>query len=159
MFNMQNNIKEKADRYLLLFGLGNDYTDSELNGAYRMLAKLNHPDLNKDVSSEIRMVIINEGYKFLQEYQKSQKIFEPVKKNEDIFYNHYKNAFQILKTAFDEYFGDCEDKSNTGNLPALKERLKRAKEGFSKIVSELPYSQWVDDSIDKINSINKWLDD
>ncbi|HEY1406790.1 MAG TPA: J domain-containing protein, partial [Spirochaetota bacterium] len=58
-----NNI-DKASRFLTLFGLHADFTAAELVSAYHTLAKLNHPDLTHDPESAMRMVIINEGYRY-----------------------------------------------------------------------------------------------
>lgn len=149
---------ERGGKFLQLFGLHEDFTEQELASAYRTLAKLNHPDVSRDTASEMRMIIINEGYGFLQEYRRNQPASSQGEKRPDDFhYTCYKTAFMVLKTAFEEYFGEGEDKSNTGDLILLKERLQVSKNGFSRLLDELPYSPWVDDAIDKINSINKWL--
>ena len=67
---MDKNLREKLYKYIKLFGVEN-FTVEELNRSYRVLAKLNHPDVNRDESSDDRMVIINEGYRFLKEaYEK-----------------------------------------------------------------------------------------
>lgn len=157
---MQGNGREEQIRkFLTLFGLAYDYTSDELTGAYRTLAKLNHPDVNRDVTSEMRMTIINEGYRFLQENLKHQKTGgETAHPVQDPAYLCYREAFRMLKNAFEEYFGEVEDRSLMGNLQRLRERLMSAKRGFSRLVNEMPYNEWVDDAIDKINSINKWLD-
>ena len=39
----------------------------------------------------------------------------------------------------------------------LKDKLILAKAEFSKLVNDLPYNEWINDAIDKISSINKWL--
>lgn len=149
---------EKGGKFLQLFGLHEDFTEQELASAYRTLAKLNHPDVSRDTASEMRMIIINEGYGFLQEYRKNHPDgSREEKRTDDVHYTCYKTAFMVLKNAFEEYFGEGEDKSNTGDLKLLKERLHVAKNGFSRLLDEMPYSPWVDDAIDKINSINKWL--
>jgi len=60
--------EDKKRRFLRLFGLTEYFSAEELSGAYRTLAKLNHPDVSRDVSSEMRMAIINEGYRFLRDH-------------------------------------------------------------------------------------------
>ncbi len=149
---------ERRERFLQLFGLRSDYSAEELAASYRTLAKLNHPDLNRDITSDMRMVIVNEGYEFLKA-QLELPIDEAARagKTDDPYYREYKNAFEILRLAFDDYFGEGEDKSRAGDLAVLRERLSLAKRGFSRLVTVLPYNPWVDDAIDKINSINKWL--
>ncbi len=155
---MADAVLDKKDRLLHLFGLREDFTAEELAGAYRMLAKLNHPDLNRDTASEMRMVIINDGYAFLREYVKTRPpVAAGNAKEEDLPYLLYRNAFMVLKNAFDDYFGELEDRSLVGNISTLRERLMLAKKDFWRLVNELPYSPWVDDAIDKISSINKWL--
>ncbi len=149
---------ERRERFLQLFGLRGDYGAGELAAAYRTLAKLNHPDLNRDVTSDMRMVIVNEGYELLKAQLDSPAgEVTGAKKPDDVFYQEYKIAFEILRLAFDDYFGEGEDKTRVGDLTILRERLSLAKRGFSRLVTELPYNPWVDDAIDKINSINKWL--
>ena len=169
MTNNNYNInREKIGDYLSLFGLREDFTLEELNTSYRVLAKLNHPDLNKDPNSQQRMTSINEVYHFLKEaYVKGElEYLHDIKrkeqdrdsKAEDIFYNQYKKGFLILKSAFEDYFGETEDKSAVENDEVLKRELLRAKIEFATLINDLPYNQWVNDAIDKINSINKWLD-
>ena len=150
--------------YLTLFGLTEAFSFEELNRSYRTIAKLNHPDLNRDADAESKMVYINEGYRLLKDFQKEHgsisaegPALNHKEKVEDIYYKQYKKGFQILQNAFDRYFGEVEDKSDEGRLNILKERLNSAKREFSRLVTELPYNQWVDDAIDKISSINKWL--
>lgn len=160
-----SDIKEKNNekiitRYLTLFGLNIDYTEKELQSAYRTLAKLNHPDMTKDSTSEMRMVIINEAYDTLKTISQTTK--EEIKLNElhaesDDSYVLYKKAFKIMKAAFEEYYGENINKDDQNNLKLLRERLQTAKDEFAKIVNNSNYSQWIDDSIDKICSINKWL--
>ncbi|MBN2041837.1 MAG: hypothetical protein JW864_17510 [Spirochaetes bacterium] len=167
--------REKLNTYLLLFGLRENFSLEELSASYRVLAKLNHPDISKEDNSIEAMTEINEGYHFLKEVLSSGALtlqtdnagqrtdretwqsggkFSP----EDIFYNQYKKGFTILKKSFELYYGDNEDKSLAGNVDYLKKELLRAKIEFSTLINDLPYNQWVNDAIDKINSINKWLD-
>ena len=95
---INNNIdKEKLENYLSLFGLREDFTLEELTASFRVLAKLNHPDLNKDPDSQKRMTSINEVYQFLkQAFEKGEiKYLLERKRNkegkdyklEDIFYH------------------------------------------------------------------------
>lgn len=161
---------DKYKKYLLLFGLREDYSLEELSASYRILAKLNHPDLNRQDNSLETMTDINEGYHFLKEAHSSQDFINSEKLNagkrdkssgdfnpEDIFYNQYKKGFIILKNSFELYYGEREDKSMAGNIEFLKKELLRAKIEFSTLINDLPYNQWINDAIDKINSINKWL--
>ncbi len=153
---------EKLREYLTLFGLDEDFSIEELSASYRTLAKLNHPDIvQNDISEEI-MVLINEGHDFLKKIFESGEIHslkteKRDKGKEDIFYNQYKKAFTILKNTFEVYFGEGEEKKLFRDEKYLKENLHNAKAEFSKLVNDLPYSEWVDDAIDKISSINKWL--
>ena len=160
---------EKIKKYLTLFGLRGNFTIEELSASFRVLAKLNHPDVSSDKESGKLMIVINEGYHFLKDSLQNGDIenyFEAIhsikeeekSRVEDIFYNQYKKGFTILKTAFDNYYGDTEDKSMTGKTDLLKTELLRAKIEFAVLINDLPYNQWVNDAIDKINSINKWLD-
>ena len=160
---------EKIKKYLTLFGLRENFTIEELSAAFRVLAKLNHPDVSHDKDSGKLMTFINEGYEFLKEtllngdirnyFETSRPVKEEEKSRvEDIFYDQYKKGFTILKSAFDNYYGDTEDKSMTGKTDLLKTELLRAKIEFAVLINDLPYNQWVNDAIDKINSINKWLD-
>ncbi|MDY6970573.1 MAG: hypothetical protein SVR08_18250, partial [Spirochaetota bacterium] len=151
---------------LKLFGLSENFTLDQLTASFRMLAKLNHPDINRDGDSKERMADINEGYIYLKEeltkgeYQyhtDTERQRESHEKAKDIFYFHYKQGFEILKSAFENYFGEGDDKSKKGNLDELKKHLILAKDEFSILINDLPHSQWVDDAIEKISSINRWL--
>lgn len=159
--------KEKLEKYILLFGLREGFSLAELTASYRVLAKLNHPDVNKDEDSIRLMAAINEGYEFLKNALSAGKVTDFFAEREteadkervfDIFYEQYKKGFVVLKAAFEDYYGESEDKSCVGNTDILKKELLRAKIEFSVLINDLPYNQWVNDAIDKINSINKWLD-
>jgi DnaJ-class molecular chaperone len=159
--------KERLEKYILLFGLRKGFSLEELSASYRMLAKLNHPDVSRDKDSIQLMTTINEGYDLLKqalstgaigEFFREQKKEEEKDRVQDIFYNQYKKGFVTLKNAFEDYYGESEDKSYMGNTEALRKELLRAKIEFSVLINDLPYNQWVNDAIDKINSINKWLD-
>ncbi len=156
-------------KYLTLFGLKENFTLEELSASFRVLAKLNHPDVSGDKDSVKLMTAINNGYDFLKDillsgdiknFLKSGKEGAETEKGrvEDIFYGQYKKGFVILKSAFDNYYGEMEDKTFTGNAERLKKELLRAKIEFAVLINDLPYNIWVNDAIDKINSINKWLD-
>ena len=161
---MTANTNKTIEQYMILFGLNRFSTIKELNGSYRTLAKLYHPDINRDEDSDVRMKTINEGFRVLSDFFREREGTDSNigdftgEKEVDICYNQYKKGFQILQHAFDNYYGDGEDKSKTGKLKFLNERLRFAKTEFAKLVNELPYNQWVDDAIDKIHSINKWLE-
>lgn len=150
---------EKKRRYLLLFGLSENYDAEELQSAYRVLAKLNHPDVVSDPGAGLRMVIINEGYRFLRE---TMEDFPPPAdagpKAEDPCYEQYRRAFRSMASAFDEYFGEGGCKKRVGDLEALRGRLREAKAQFAVLVEEMDYNPYVDDAIDRIASINKWLE-
>ncbi len=151
--------------YMSLFGLQGNFTGEDLRHAYRTLAKLNHPDMNKqDTSSQMRMIIINEGYRFLSEILENGELGTFItdennkEKNEDVdrVYSQYRRGFNILTEAFDRYYGD-QKTPDEGDIHVLREKLSMAKNEFARIVTDFPYNQWVDDAIDRINSINKWL--
>lgn len=154
------------EKFLILFGLGEDFTIDDLNRSYRALAKLNHPDVNSGIEAEMRMTIINEGYEFLGNVLRDRERFfsgaqytvdgSSLRKT-DPAYGQYKKAFVILQNAFNDYFGDNEG-GDRGDIAVLREKLAGAKIEFSKVINDFPYTDWVDDSIDKINSINKWLE-
>lgn len=162
-FRMENSLKEKIYRYLNLFGLREGFSIEELNSTYRTLAKLNHPDITGDRNDE-RMVLINEGYRVLKEAHHQGVLGDllgehlDVRGEGDTFYLQYKKGFQILQRAFDDYYGEGEDKGFEGKLDLLRKRLLNAKIEFSRLVTDMPYNQWVDDAIDKISSINKWIE-
>ena len=153
---------DKFKEYLLMFGLDDDFSIDDLTASYRTLAKLNHPDLIKDPDSAQRMALINEGHDFLKEaiadgWIKHLNFEKPGEKKEDIYYSQYKKAFLILKNALEEFFGESENKNNFRDEKILKDKLILAKAEFSKLVNDLPYNEWINDAIDKISSINKWL--
>ena len=60
-------MSDKSRRYLALFGLPWNFTQEDLQSAYRTLAKLNHPDIHRDATAQMRMVILNDGYAFLKD--------------------------------------------------------------------------------------------
>ncbi len=160
---MDKSLRNKIYRYLNLFGLKKGFSVEELNSSYRTLAKLNHPDITGDVDDE-RMVFINEGYRVLKEALHQGMLDDLLSEHlsleggEDSFYVQYKKGFQILQRAFDDYYGEGDDKGLEGKLDRLRERLLNAKKEFSMLVNDMPYNQWVDDAIDKICSINKWIE-
>lgn len=152
------NQKRKFVKYLDLFGLATGFNEDDLKKAYRTLAKINHPDVNPEESAKIRMILINEGYAFLSENIDSlYNINETVKKENPYDYTLYKEGFDLMKKAFDEYFG-YEDSTVKNDRTILNKRLTVSKEKFAQIIKEHPESEWVSDSIDKIFSINVWID-
>ncbi|TAL36795.1 MAG: hypothetical protein EPN93_08230 [Spirochaetes bacterium] len=149
---------DARDRYLILFGLPEDYSLDELGAAYRALAKLNHPDVNPDPSSGMRMAIVNEAYRFLHARHGAPRTppAGPAKPRDEC-YEIYRDAFDTLKSAFRDYFGEGPDKARVNDLSCLRERLAAARRGFARLVDELPYNAWTSDAIDRILSINTWL--
>lgn len=143
-------------KYITIFGLQSQFTLEELSDAYRTLAMLYHPDISSDTDALKKMQLINAAYDYLKQYVSSNKQHE-VKRSDgkDGVYTVYKHAFNILQQAFFYYYTDGT--GFTGNKGYLIVKLKEAKALFSKIIKEYPYNEWVDDAIDKINSINKWL--
>lgn len=144
-------------KYITLFGLKAQFTYEELSDAYRTLAMLYHPDINSDTDALHKMQLINTAYDYLKQYATSlNKHNEPTSSNEkDDVYAVYKTAFTILQKAFYQYYTDGT--GFTDNTDYLKNQLKEAKALFTKIIKEYPYNEWVDDAIDKINCINKWV--
>ncbi len=143
--------------YTTIFGLKPHFTIEELSDAYRTLAMLYHPDISNDHDALQKMQLINTAYDYLKQHavlvnKKGETIHNEIK---DSVYDIYKKAFNILQQAFYDYYTDGT--GYTGNTEYLISQLKEAKMLFSKIISDYPYNQWVDDAIDKINSINKWL--
>jgi curved DNA-binding protein CbpA len=150
---------EKTFRFLALFGLSPVFTQKELHHAYRTLAKLNHPDTSEDPESSMRMVIINEAYSFLKNISQTdyQLLSAGRRTAPDPAYVYYKTAFEIMSKAFTDYFGEG-DKSKTDDLKELRKELLLAKNSFAECIHLYPKSQWTPDAIDRVFSINKWLD-
>lgn len=149
-----------AARFLALFGLPSDFTKDELSSAYRTLAKLNHPDITRDPESEMRMVVINEAYRYLSE-EYSAPMEEAVSSVSgsavhDPAYAGYRRAFSIMSAAFVDYYGEG-DKALESDLEVLRNRLSSAKAEFAALIEEYPSSHWTPDAIDRVFSINKWL--
>lgn len=143
-------------KYITIFGLSTQFTLEELSDAYRTLAMLYHPDISHDTDALQKMQLINTAYDYLKQYAASSgKQNEITGSNADGVYAVYKTAFTVLQQAFYQYYTDGT--GLTGNKDYLANRLKEAKVLFTKIIKEYPYNEWVDDAIDKINSINKWL--
>ncbi|MFW5771508.1 MAG: DnaJ domain-containing protein, partial [Spirochaetota bacterium] len=125
-------VEDKASRfsmYMSLFGLRGRFTSEELRHAYRTLAKLNHPDVNKqDTSSKMRMIIINEGYRFISEILENGELDKFIterndtEKNDDVdrAYSQYRRGFSILTEAFDRYYGD-QKTPDEGDIHVLRE--------------------------------------
>ena len=153
-----NSSDEKLKQYRFIFGLSENYSREELRSAYATLARLNHPDKNPGADSLAKMVIINEAYSFLKNSFTETAESGGNKTETDPSYTIYKSGFSIMKQAFDEYFGETKPKVNVGNRKLLAERLKNAKTSFSELVANFPQSSWTSDAIDKIFSINKWID-
>ncbi len=146
-------------RFLILFGLDEDYGLEELGAAYRALAKLNHPDLHPDPSSGMRMTIVNEAYRYLLDAHGKRRAAPLPEKPRDECYEIYRAAFDELREALADYFGEGAGKSRMKDLAHLRERLMVARKGFARLVDELPYNPWTSDAIDRILSINTWLAD
>ncbi|MBN1500838.1 MAG: DnaJ domain-containing protein [Spirochaetes bacterium] len=144
-------------QYISLFGLNSDYTADELAKVYRTLAKINHPDVNKSSESEMRMVIINEGYEFLKRNIGAFGNNDAAIKEEPD-YRKYRNAYDIMKKAFDEYFG-YEKSLNKNKKNILLEKLNESKKIFADLINNHPSSKWVADSIDRVFLINLWIDE
>lgn len=144
-------------KYITLFGLKTQFTHEELSDAYRTLAMLYHPDISKDTDALQKMQCINTAYDYLKQYAISLNKHNERTSSDtnDSVYAVYKTAFTILQNAFYQYYTDGT--GFTDNTDYLKNQLKEAKALFTKIIKEYPYNEWVDDAIDKINSINKWL--
>ena len=153
-----NSSDDKLKQYLFIFGLSENYSRDELRSAYATLARLNHPDKNPGADSLAKMVIINEAYSFLKNSFSETTSAVEEKSEIDPSYTIYKSGFSIMKQAFDEYFGETRPKINVGDRKLLAERLRNAKTSFSELVIKYPQSNWTSDAIDKIFSINKWLD-
>ena len=153
-----NSSDDKLKQYRFIFGLSENYSRDELRSAYATLARLNHPDKNPGADSLAKMVIINEAYSFLKNSFSEPTAAVEAKTEIDPSYTIYKTGFSIMKQAFDEYFGETRPKINVGNRKLLAERLRNAKTSFSELVTNHPNSNWTSDAIDKIFSINKWLD-
>lgn len=155
---MDKELQEKAERFLDLFGLDPDFTPGELSSSYRALAKLNHPDVADDTAAAMRMVIINEGYAFLKGARHLLGAGALARRPGpgDAVYRQYRKSFGLLRGAFDDYFGR-PGVAGEGDISLLKKRLAEAKSEFARVINEFPYNEWVDDAIDKINSINRWI--
>ncbi len=160
---MNHVLDEKIQRFMTLFGVEPDYTLEELARSYRILARMNHPDVSRDVTSEMRMVLVNEGYEVLKRLYEEREALTPSagsevskEKTEDPVYRQYRRAYDIMKDAFEDYYGES-GRRFTGREDLLRERLTLAKSEFSRVLNDFDYNPWVDDSIDRINSINKWL--
>ena len=144
-------------KYITIFGLKSTFTLEELSNAYRTLAMLYHPDISSDTDALQKMQLINAAYDYLKKHAVTlNKQNELTSSNaKDGVYAVYKTAFTILQKAFYQYYTDGT--GFTGNKDYLINQLTEAKALFTKIIKEYPYNEWVDDAIDKINSINKWL--
>lgn len=118
---------------------------------------LYHPDISNDAGTLEKMQLINTAYDYLKNYVDSSIKADSTREHEkiDAIYSLYKKAFTILQNSFYSYYSDGS--GFTGNAEYLKSELIKAKELFATIINDYPYNQWVDDAIDKINSINKWL--
>ena len=140
-------------KYITIFGLKSTFKLEELSDAYRTLAMLYHPDISSDTDALQKMQLINAAYDYLKQHAVTlNKQNELTSSNaKDGVYAVYKTAFTILQKAFYQYYTDGNNKDYLIN------QLKEAKALFTKIIKEYPYNEWVDDAIDKINSINKWL--
>jgi len=143
--------------YTTLFGLDEQFTIDELSNAYRTLAMLYHPDISRDANALQKMQLINTAYDYLKNFVDSSIKADSTKEYEKIdeIYSLYKKAFTILQNSFYGYYSDGS--GFTGDAKYLKNELIKAKELFATIIKDYPYNQWVDDAIDKINSINKWV--
>ncbi len=148
---------KKLQMYTTIFGLREHFTSEELAHAYRTLAMLYHPDISNDAGTLGKMQLINTAYDYLKNHVVSKHDADDTYNYEksDSVYCVYKKAFTLLQQAFYLYYTDGT--GFTENKEYLLTKLTEAKELFAKIIKDYPYNQWVDDAIDKINSINKWV--
>ncbi|MGL5519844.1 MAG: DnaJ C-terminal domain-containing protein [Metamycoplasmataceae bacterium] len=77
--------KSKRDYYEIL-GLSKDASEQEIKTAYRKLAKIYHPDKNKNDDDDIKFKEINEAYEILSNPQK-RKAYDTYGHNEPSFGN------------------------------------------------------------------------
>lgn len=155
---MMQYIDEKMSRYRALFGLSHEFTKEELTRAYRTLAKLNHPDINADAASQMRMVIINDGYECLTAITEKEEIPSFSMKIEDPAYDLYKMGFESLSRAFELYYTDGA-RVRSEKLTNFLDELRSAKAVLARVIREYPASSWTGDAIDKVMSINLWLNE
>jgi len=79
------------DEYLKILGLSGEVSVSQIKKAYRQMAKIYHPDINKSPNAHELFLLINEAYIFLINY-KAGKYNEPkpnANKNDDFSYEEW----------------------------------------------------------------------
>ena len=92
-----------ARDYYLILGLAKTATSEEVKTAYRRLALKVHPDVNRDLHSEVRFREITEAYGVLidphkrKEYDRNHVSFEQQRIFEDIFtHTEYSKVFNEM---------------------------------------------------------------
>lgn len=149
-------LDEKTSRYLALFGLAPGFTREELQRSYRTLAKLNHPDLNAGPASQMRMVLVNDGYDCLGKIADQIDQTPQIPRTEDRPYSLYRKGFDSLMRAFDLYYTEGAS-ARSGRMELFLSELRSAKSDLARVIREFPESTWTGDAIDKVMSINVWL--
>ncbi len=154
------------NEHLKLLGLNHNASLSDFKKAYRRLAKENHPDRFLDEKDkkkhEIIMKKLNEAYKVI--ILNFKKIKSEIKVDKSKGKSKIENDYVLYKKGIDCYniyynsFFEIFSKREVKTLQEKETILLKAKSYFEGLLLQFPKSDWVYDSRERINKINKTIE-
>ncbi|MDW8237650.1 MAG: DnaJ C-terminal domain-containing protein [Aquificaceae bacterium] len=127
--------------YYSILGVSKDATILEIKSAYRRLAKLYHPDINKDPESSQKFRDINEAYHVLSDEEKRQRYDQILNSRDE---RAYKDFMQYIQEFVDSIInGMRAPKPRRGQDLRLKLELSLEEAAFG-CTKTVKYERWVD---------------
>ncbi|MEN3034199.1 MAG: DnaJ C-terminal domain-containing protein [Aquificaceae bacterium] len=127
--------------YYAILGVSKDATISEIKSAYRRLAKLYHPDINKDPESSQRFREINEAYHVLSDAEKREKYDQILNSRDERAYRDFMEYIQEFIDSIISGMRAPKPRRGQDLRLKLKLTLEEAAFGCSKVIK---YERWDD---------------
>ncbi len=106
----------KKDYYEVL-GVTKTSTPDEIKKAYRKMAKMYHPDVNKATDAEAKFKEVNEAY---------ENLSDPDKKAAYDRYGHNAGQYQQQQQAYQQYYGRTNQSAQYTDINDFFEQIFRA---------------------------------